>query len=66
MTWVTHRVALAISDFGGGLEEKTGAFSGGENDIDVAGFCCGVCGGLQTGVNGLKDVCLDKVVSDVA
>lgn len=60
-----HRVALAVPDFGGGLEEEAGAFSGGKNDIDVAGLCCGICGGLQTRVDGLKEVRLDKVVANV-
>lgn len=60
-----HRVALAVPDFGGGLEEEAGAFSGGKNDIDVAGLCCGACGGLQTRVDGLKEVRLDEVVANV-
>jgi hypothetical protein len=62
----THRVTLAVSDFGGGLEEETRTFSGGENDIDVAWFCRRFCGGLQTCVDGLKEVGLDEVVSDVS
>ncbi len=61
-----HRVALAVPDFSRGLEEKPGAFSGSENDINVARLGCGVCGGLQACVNGLKEVSLDEVVSDVA
>ena len=42
----THRVTLAVSDLGGGLEKEAGAFSRGKNDIDVAGLCCGVGGGF--------------------
>ena len=61
-----HRGTLAISDFGGGLEEETGPLSGRKNDVDVSGLRCGVCGRLQTCVNGLKEVGLDEVVSDVS
>jgi hypothetical protein len=62
----TYRVALAVSDFGGGLEEETGTFSGDKDDIDVARLCCWVCGGLQTCVHGLEEVSLDEVMTDVA
>ena len=61
-----HRVALAVPDFSRSLEEKPGTFSGSENDIDVARLGRGVCGRLQACVNGLKEVSLDEVVSDVA
>ena len=61
-----HRGAFAVSDFCGGLEEETGPLSGRKNDIYVSGLCCGVCGRLQTCVNGLKEVGLDEVVSDVS
>jgi hypothetical protein len=33
-----HRVALAVPDFGGRFEKEARAFSGRENDIDVAGL----------------------------
>jgi hypothetical protein len=38
-----HRVALAVPDFGGGLEKESGALSSCKNNIDIAGLCCGVC-----------------------
>ena len=60
-----HRVALAVPDFGGGFEKEAGALPGSKNNIDFAGLCCGVCGGLQTCVNGLEDVRLDEVVAYV-
>lgn len=61
-----HRVAFAVSDLSGSLEKEAGTFSGGKNDIYVAGLRCGVCGGLQTCVDRLKDVRVDKVVTYVA
>lgn len=61
-----HRGALAVSDFGGGLEEETGPLSGRKNDVYISGLRCGVCGRLQTCVNRLKEVSLDEVVSDVS
>ena len=60
-----HRVALAVPDFGGGLEKEAGALSGSKNDIDVTGLCCGVCGGLQTCVDRVKEVRLNKIVTNV-
>jgi len=60
-----HRVALAVPDFGRRLEKEAGAFSGRKNDIEVARLCCGVRGGLQTCLDRLKDVRLDKIVTYV-
>ncbi len=60
-----HRVSLAVPDFGGGLEKESGSLSGSKYDIDVAGLCCGVCGGLQPCVDRLEDVRLDEVVTYV-
>lgn len=64
--WVRYRRALVVPDFGGGLEEETGSFSGRKNDVYVSRLCRGVCGRLQTCVDGLKEVGLDEVVSDVS
>ena len=37
-----HCVAFAVPDFGGSLEKEPGPFSGRENNVHVAGLCCGV------------------------
>lgn len=60
-----HRVALAVPDFGGSFEKESRSLSGSKNNIDVAGLCCGVCGGFQPCVDGLEDVRLDKVMGYV-
>lgn len=60
-----HRVPLAVPDFGGSLEKESGALPGSKNNVDIAGLCCGIRRRLQTCVDELEDVRLDKVMAYV-
>ena len=60
-----YRVAFAVPDLGRGFEKKTWTFPGGKDNIDIVRLCCSVRGGLQTCVDGLKDVSLDEIVTNI-